>query len=75
MKIKDLQFNGTTAIILRYGDGSPALSFRNDFFGYRADVPGTYAICDENDCAPIDPEDDVAASIAEWQAAVGWERG
>ena len=76
MKIKDLQFNGTIAVILRYEDGSPALSVRNDFFGYRPDdMRGTHAVCDDNDCAPIDPEEDVAAITAEWQAAVGWERG
>ena len=73
-KIKDLDFNGYRAVLLRYDDYEEALTVRDDYLAGLSDTPGTYSLCDYNSCEPLGVDEELDDIIAEWKVNVDWDR-
>ena len=69
---RDLHYNGSSAVLLRYEDGQPALWVTDEYLAGKSDKPGTYSLNDINFGEPLGADEDVDAAVAAWQAAVEW---
>lgn len=76
--ISDLRFNGYASVLLRYpsaygdGPGELALWVRDDYQAGKAEKPGTYSLCDIDECSPLTGDEDIGALVEEWKRVVGW---
>lgn len=68
-----LNYNGYTAVLLRYPDGQVALWVEDEHLSGRSDTPGTYSLNDINTGVPLGADEDIDALIAEWKRNVEWD--
>jgi hypothetical protein len=70
--VRDLTYNGYTAVLLRYEDGQPALWVQDEYLAGNSDVPA-WTFNDINEKLPVDPDENLVLLVDWWKAAVGWD--